>query len=75
MFSQIASYSEQIRRTISLSEKDSNHKLLIKVNNQVTTYLTHGAFNLNKGNFGLNGDGQGSLKEVKMHIVHLYMFL
>ena len=64
MFSQIASYSEQIRRAVSLSEKDSDQKLLIKVNKQVTKYLTHDAFNLNEGTFGLNGDRQGSLKEV-----------
>ena len=38
MFSQSASFSEQTRRTISLSEIDSDHKLLIKVTAQVTTF-------------------------------------
>ena len=39
-FSQSASFSEQIRETISLSEIDSYHKLLIKVRARVTAYVT-----------------------------------
>ena len=33
-------FSEQIWQTISLSQIDSDHKLLIKVATQVTTYVT-----------------------------------
>ena len=37
-------------------QKYIDHKLLIKVTNQVPIYLTW-CFGLNKGNFGLNGEG------------------
>ena len=46
-----------------LSEIDSDHKLLITVTTQVTTYVTW-YLSLNKGNFGLNGEKRGSLPEV-----------
>ena len=62
-FFQRASYSEQLRRKISSSEIDSDHKRLIKVTTQVTTYVTD-TFSLNKKNFGLNNGGQESLTEM-----------
>ena len=39
-FFQSVSFIEQIWRTISLSEIDSDHRLLINVTTQVTTYVT-----------------------------------